>query len=267
MEQPRLPHMERPLVTIDTETTGPYVMRDRIVEIAMVKLHPDGRRERWVRRVNPEMRIPVEATAIHGITNADVEFCPTFRKIAEEMIEWMGEADLGGFNIHSFDIKILQAELRRCGRSLPMENRRVIDVQVIFHRREPRDLTAAVRFYLDRDHKGAHGAEADAEATLDVLLAQIERYADLDPGMDALASYSRRSSERYVDPDRKLEWRDGEACFTFGKHAGRTLRSVAESDPDYFSWILASDFPDPLKELIRAAKEQRFPKAEPAEEA
>ena len=259
MNQTRRIKLDRPLVVLDTETTGTVPFRDRVIEIGMLKLHPDGRRETWTKRVNPEMRIPIEATAIHGITNDDVEGCPTFRQLAGEFVSWIGDADLCGFNIHFFDLKILQAELARCGQPFSVEGRRIIDVQTIFHRREPRNLTAAVRFYLDRDHTGAHGAEADAEATLDVLLAQLNHYADLDPTTAGLADASRHKGDRFVDPDRKLEWRDGEACFAFGKHSGKRLRDITESDPDYIQWILGADFPDTLKTILREALEGRFP--------
>jgi DNA polymerase III subunit epsilon len=265
MDPDRLLLLKRPLVIFDTETTGAVPYRDRIIEIAAVRLNPDGSRERWSRRVNPEMRIPVEATAIHGITNADVENCPPFRKVADEMIRWIGDADLCGFNVHSFDLRILKAELARCGVEFPMEGRRVIDVQVIFHSREPRDLSAAVRFYLGRDHRGAHGAEADAEATLDVLLAQLERYTDLDRTAPGLEAASSRPSSRWVDPDRKLEWRDGQACLTFGKYAGRSLQEVMKLDLLYVDWILERDFPDALKAIIAEAKSGRFPQQETAQ--
>jgi DNA polymerase-3 subunit epsilon len=251
--------LRRPLIVVDTETTGARPHIDRIVEIALVTLHPDGRRETWVQRVNPETRIPLEATAVHGIRNEDVELCPTFRKIAGELVQRIGEADLCGFNIHGFDLRIMQAEFARCGEIFSMDNRQIVDAQVIFHKHEPRDLSAAVRFYLDRDHAGAHGAAPDAEATLDVLLAQLARYGDLEPNVAALAAASRRKDDRYADPDRKLEWRDGEACFTFGKHAGRTLRDVVSSDPDYIDWVMKKDFPEPLREILRNALEGRFP--------
>jgi len=262
MDPERSPLLKRPLVILDTETTGAVPFRDRVVELGAVKLNPDGTRERWVRRVNPEMRIPVEATAVHGITNADVEGCPTFRRVADEFVRWVGDADLCGFNIHNFDLKILKAECARCGVEFPMEGRRIIDVQVIFHSREPRDLTAAVRFYTDREHRDAHGAAADAEATLDVLLAQLERYKDLDRTAAGLDAASRRSLSRWVDPDRKLEWRDGQACLTFGKHAGKSLKDVIAADPPYVDWILERDFPDALKAIIAEAREGRFPRPE-----
>ena len=174
-------------------------------------------------------------------------------------MSWIGDADLCGFNIRFFDLRILQAELARCGEPFSIEDRRIVDVQTIFHRREPRNLTAAVRFYLQRDHTGAHGAEADAEATLDVLLAQLNHYGDLDPTIPGLADASRHKGERFVDQDRKLEWRDGEACLTFGKHSGKRLRDLIASDPDYIQWILGMDFPDTLKTIIREALEGRFP--------
>jgi DNA polymerase-3 subunit epsilon len=265
MDPDRRPLLTRPLVILDTETTGAVPYRDRVVEIGAVKLFPDGTRERWARRINPEMRIPVEATAIHGITNVDVEGCPPFRRIAEEFVRWIGDADLCGFNIHAFDLRILKVEMARCGVDFPMEGRKIIDVQVIFHRREPRDLSAAVRFYLDRDHAGAHGAEADAEATLDVLAAQLERYSDLDRTAAGLDAVSRRPSNRWVDPDRKLEWRDGQACLTFGKHAGRSLQDVLASDPPYVDWILERDFPEALKAIVTEARAGRFPRQAEAE--
>ncbi len=267
MSLARVLHLTRPLVVIDTETTGARPLTDRIVEIAMVKLHPDGRRERYVRRVNPETRIPIEATAIHGITNADVEGCPPFRRLADEIVAWIGPADLCGFNIHSFDLRILQSELSRCGVAFAVNERRIVDVQVLFHRFEPRDLAAAVRFYLEKEHRGAHGAEADAEATLDVLLAQIRRYGELEPTVPALAAASQRRDDRYVDPDRKLEWRDGVACFSFGKHVGRALQDVVESDPDYIDWILNKDFPDALKEILAAARNGNYPRPVAGEDA
>lgn len=254
--------LRRPLVVLDTETTGAYPFRDRIVELAMLKVHPDGRRERWERRFNPECRIPVEATAVHGITNADVEFCAPFRKVAQEIVAWIGDADLCGFNIGSFDMRILECELNRCGVVLDMTDRAIVDVQVIFHKREPRDLTAALRFYTGEDHAKAHAAGADVDATLAVLMAQLGRYPDLGADVASLASESVRATKRYIDPDRKLEWRDGEACFAFGRHAGRSLREVGESQPDYFTWILASDFPEPLKTIIRQAMDGRFPQQE-----
>jgi DNA polymerase-3 subunit epsilon len=149
--------------------------------------------------------------------------------------------------------------MARCGEPFELPGRHIVDAQVIFHRKEPRDLSAAVRFYLSREHLGAHGAEADAAATLDVVLAQLERYTDLEPTVEALADASVRPSSRFVDPDRKLEWRDGEACMTFGKHMGKSLRDVVTLDPEYVSWMLASDFPDGLKVILREAREGRFP--------
>lgn len=259
--------LDRPLVVLDTETTGTVPFRDRIIELGMVKLHPDGRRETWCKRIKPEMRIPIEATAVHGITNEDVDSCPPFRMLAAEIVAWIGDADLCGFNIHGFDLPILAAEYARCGEPFEVEQRRIVDAQVIFHRREPRNLTAAVRFYLDRDHEGAHGAEADAVATLDVLLAQLERYGDLEPTVEGLAAISSRKSSRFVDPDRKLEWRDGEASLTFGKHSGKTLKSVLTSDPEYVSWVLASNFPEGLKVILREAQEGRFPRPQNGDEA
>jgi len=257
--------LSRPLVALDTETTGMDPTRDRIVEFAGVKLHPDGRRETFRTLVNPKEPIPPEASHVHGITDDTVRDAPTFAETAREIILFLAGADLAGYNIHRFDLPILRAELERCDMELPLEDVRVIDAQVIFFNREPRDLSAAVRFYCDRDHAGAHGALPDSEATLDVVLAQIGRYPDLPADVEGLASESITSgSERYVDAARRFIWRHGEAYFNFSVHKGKSLREVAEGADTrgFLKWILQKDFPEDVKMIVREALEGRYPRRE-----
>jgi DNA polymerase-3 subunit epsilon len=171
--------LERPLVFIDLETTGVSPVTDRIVELAMIKVHPDGRRETITRRVNPGVPIPPESSRLHGITDADVAAAPVFARVADEVLAFIGDADLAGFNIHRFDLPVLQRELADAGRPLAMEGRAVVDAQVIYHRRVPRDLAAAYRLYCGKELVGAHGAAADIEACVEVLDAQLAAYPDL----------------------------------------------------------------------------------------
>lgn len=171
--------LERPLVFIDLETTGVSPVTDRIVELAMIKVHPDGRRETITRRVNPGVPIPPESSRLHGITDADVAAAPVFARIADEVRAFIGDADLAGFNIHRFDLPVLPRELADAGRPLAMDGRAVVDAQVIYHRRVPRDLAAAYRLYCGKELVGAHGAAADIEACVEVLEAQLAVYPDL----------------------------------------------------------------------------------------
>jgi DNA polymerase-3 subunit epsilon len=254
--------LDRPLVCFDLETTGTDPATDRIVEISCLRVAPAGDREARTRRINPEQPIPPEATAVHGITDDDVRDAPTFRQVAKALLDWLGDADLAGFNAARFDVPLLEQEFRRCGLELNLARRRVIDAMVIFKRKEPRDLTAAVRFYLDRDHEGAHSAEADVTATLEILEAQVERYEDLPNTVGELARWTRAARPGAVDPDGKFVWRNGEAVFAFGKHQGKSLRTVAQSAPDYLRWITSSDFPPEAKELVTAALAGRFPESD-----
>jgi DNA polymerase-3 subunit epsilon len=251
--------LERPLVVFDLETTGIDVATDRIVEISVLRLMPDGTHEAKTRRVNPGRPIPPQATAIHGIRDEDVRDEPAFRKIARGLLEFIGEADLAGYNIARFDVPLLERELRDCGLDLGLSRRRLIDAMTIYHRKEPRDLAAAVGFFLGREHRGAHTAEADVAAAAEVLDAELERYADLPRTVDELDGWIRRVPRDAVDRSGKFVWQDGEAAFAFGKHQGRSLRQVAEEQPDYLQWIVKSDFPDEARELARRALEGEFP--------
>ncbi len=256
--------LERPLVFFDLETTGTDPASDRIVEISAVKVAPGGERDARLRRINPERPIPPEATAVHGIGDDDVRDAPPFRAVARGLLDFLGDADLAGFNVLRFDLPLLERELADCGMDLRTAERHVVDAMAIFHRMEPRDLTAALKFYLGREHAGAHSAEADVLATVDVLAAQLERYPDLPDSVAALHDWQIRKPPGAVDRFGKFVWKDGEAAFTFGKHAGRTLREVAAEAPDYLQWILKADFPSDARALVRDALRGTFPRPEGA---
>jgi DNA polymerase-3 subunit epsilon len=236
----------RPLVFFDLETTGVDPASDRIVQIAVMRVEPGGERQSKTRRINPERPIPPEATAVHGIRDEDVRGEPTFRQISKGLLEFLEGADLAGFNIRRFDVPLLDREFRDCGIDMGLGNRRILDVMTIFHRREPRDLSAAVRFYLGREHVGAHGAEADVAAALEVLDAQLERYTDLPRTLEELEQWCGGGVAKFV-------WRDGEAVFCFGRHQGRLLREVARDQPDYLRWLLEQDFPPDARDLVERA--------------
>jgi DNA polymerase-3 subunit epsilon len=255
--------LNRPLVFFDLETTGTDPSTDKIVELSALRIAPDGGREKRSRRVNPERPIPPGATEVHGIRDEDVKNEPAFRQIARSFLDWLEDADLAGFNVCRFDLILLDRELRECGLDLRAGERRVIDAMTIFHRKERRDLTAAVRFYLGRDHEDAHSADADVAATVEVLDEQLERYEDLPRSVEELAELTR-SRPGAVDQSGKFVWKAGEAVFSFGKHQGRTLREVAAEAPGYLQWILKSDFPPDAKILVKRALEGEVPRSRPA---
>jgi DNA polymerase-3 subunit epsilon len=243
----------RPLAFFDLETTGIDPARDKIVEIAVVRVDPDGGRLGLTRRINPGRPIPMEATAVHGITDADVSDAPTFPEIARPLLDLLTDADLAGFNIRRFDVPILDREFRDCALDLALASRRIVDAMTIFHKKEPRDLSAAVRFFLDREHEGAHGAEADVEASIDVLEAQLRRYPDLPRDVAALEAWCHPTPPGSVDRGGKFVLREGEIVFAFGKQKGRALSEVARIQRDYLEWILKQDFPEDARTLVERA--------------
>jgi DNA polymerase-3 subunit epsilon len=250
--------LKRPLVFFDLETTGIDPARDKIVEIALVRVDPDGGRVAMTRRINPERPIPAEATAVHGITDADVSDAPTFRQVAREILDVIRDADLAGFNIRRFDVPLLDREFRDCALDLALASRRIVDAMTIFHKKEPRDLTAAVRFFLDRDHAGAHDAGADVEASIEVLEAQLRRYPDLPREVAALDAWCHPVPPGAVDRGGKFVLREGEIVFAFGKQKGRALSEVARIQRDYLEWILKQDFPEDARTLVeRALRDER----------
>lgn len=241
--------LKRPIIFLDLETTGIDPSRDRIVELALIKVMPDGTKETKTRRLNPEMHIPAGASAIHHIYDEDVKDCPTFREVAKSLWAYMEGADLGGFNSNKFDIPILVEEFLRAGIDVNFKKNRFIDVQNIFHRMEQRTLVAAYKFYCDKDLTDAHSAEADTLATYEVLLAQLERYADLQNDVEFLSEFSTR--DRSVDYAGRIVYNDKDVeVFNFGKYRGRPVADVFRDEPSYYSWMMNGDFPLYTKKVI-----------------
>jgi DNA polymerase III subunit epsilon len=255
--------LSRPLAFFDLETTGINPRSDRIIEIAVVKCLPRGNTQTFEYRLNPEMPIPPASTAVHGITDSDVALAPTFVQIAPRLIEFLADCDLSGFNVRRFDLPLLQEEFRRVDIMFDVSGRHVVDVQTIFHMKEARDLSAALRFYCGREHTGAHGALADVHATLDIFAAQLDRYEDLPHNIDALESVIHPRDPSWVDDDGKLAWEGNNVVLTFGKYRGKPLRSVIEQDRNYIQWILDGNFPEATKDHIRRAINGEYPDAAP----
>jgi DNA polymerase-3 subunit epsilon len=253
--------LTRPLIFFDIESTGLDFKYDRIIEIGAVKLHPDGRRETYLKRVNPGMKIPGEITTLTGISNQDVANEPMFADIADEVETFFNGADLAGYNLARFDVKMLSEEFKRTGRDLGIEARGVVDAQTIFHQKEKRDLAAAYKYYCNKELHNAHSAKADADATVEILLAQLERYEDLPKDVTGLHAFCRSDRDRYVDSEGKFIWRDGEAVFNFGKFRSRTLRDVAAKNAEYLTWVVSPErhFAQDVIDLCYEAMKGRFP--------
>ena len=250
--------VNRPIVFFDIEATGVNVMRDRIVEICVIKIGPDGERTVKTRLINPGIPIPEEAIAIHGITNEDVKNEPSFMQVSKSFFQFLEDCDLAGYNLIKFDIPMLTEEFKRTGLTFSVKDRKVVDIQRIFHKREPRDLSAAVKFYCNRDHVNAHGSEADTIATIDVLEGQLEKYEDLPTTVDELDEYCNPHDPNFVDRNGKLRWHNDEVVIGFGQKAGQSLRVLADHDGGYLKWILRGDFDEYVKEIVRDALIGRF---------
>ena len=241
--------LKRPIVFFDLETTGVDTSKDRIVEISMIKVMPDGSKDIKTRRVNPEMHIPAEATAIHGITDEDVKDEPTFRQLAKSLAQFIQGCDFGGFNSNRFDLPLLVEEFLRVGVDVDLKRRKFVDVQNIFHKKEQRTLVAAYKFYCDKDLTDAHSAAADTMATYEVLCAQLDRYDDLENDIDFLAEFSER--EKAVDYAGRIVYNEqGVEVFSFGKYRGQSVEEVFRREPSYYAWMMEGDFPLYTKKVI-----------------
>lgn len=246
-------NLKRPIVFFDLETTGISVSKDRIVEISIIKVFPDAHEEVRTYRVNPEMPIPPESTAIHGISDDDVSDCPRFREIARTVAALFEGSDVAGYNSNKFDIPLLAEEFLRAGIDFDIHKCRFVDVQNIFHKKEKRTLEAAYRFYCDKELTDAHSAEADARATYEVLKSQLDRYPDLLNDVAFLSDYTTMT--RNVDLNGRMVYNDnGEEVFNFGKYKGFRVVDVLARDPGFFSWMLNGDFPLETKRILTAIK-------------
>lgn len=243
-------NLKNPLVFFDLETTGINITKDRIVEISLLKVFPNGKEEIRSYRINPEMHIPEESTAIHGITDEDVKDCPTFKQLAKTLAEQLEGCDMAGFNSSRFDVPMLAEEFLRAGVDFDMSKRKFVDVQIIFHKKEQRTLEAAYRFYCDKELENAHSAEADAVATYEVLKSQLEKYPDLENDINVL-SKEFSSFNNNVDFAGRIVFNEkGVEVFNFGKHRGKSVAEVFKNEPSYYAWMMEGDFPLNTKQVI-----------------
>ncbi|MDA3906814.1 MAG: 3'-5' exonuclease [Bacteroidales bacterium] len=258
--------LKRPIAFLDLETTGIKVATDRIVEISIVKIHPDGKKEIKTRRVNPEMHIPKETSAIHGIFDEDVKDEPTFRQLANGLHQFLNNCDLAGYNSNRFDIPLLAEEFLRADIEFDVDTRKLVDVQNIFHKMEQRTLVAAYKYYCGKDLENAHSAEADTIATYEVLLAQLDHYKDAEfkdkdgtvstpvvNDVSALAAFSEVSKN--VDLIGFIIYNDeGKEVINFGKHKGRLVSEIFKTESSYYDWMMKGDFPLSTKRVITKLK-------------
>jgi DNA polymerase-3 subunit epsilon len=238
----------KPLAVIDLETTGTNLGSDRIVEIAIVKMMPDGKKIVKHKLINPEMPIPKASSDIHGITDDKVKDAPTFRQAANELKQFLDNSDLGGYNSNRFDIPLLVEEFLRIGMEFDTKGRRLVDVQRIFHMMEQRTLSAAYRFYCSKILEGAHGAEVDATATLEVLEAQLQKYPQLGTDVESILKFT--GEDQVVDFARRFIFENGVEIFNFGKHKGRPVTDVLKAEPQYYDWMMKGDFPLHTKQKL-----------------
>lgn len=257
------------LVFFDLEATGLNIVQDRIVQIAMVKLFADGRpNEELEMKINPTIPVGEEAAAIHGLTNEDLKDEPTFAEVAQKLFDFIGTADLGGYNSNRYDVPLLQEEFYRAGIYLDTSNRRLIDSQQIFYQMEPRTLSAALKFYAGKQMENAHDALADVRATVDIFQGQLKMYSGTEiteedgqisrpfASMDAVAAFCQ--DDRFLDATRRLKrGPDGTPQFNFGKYSGQNVADVFSKDPSYLRWILSKDFSTEVKALVKAIDDDR----------
>ncbi len=252
-------NIRRPIAFFDIETTGINIAADRIVELSVLKISPDGSKEWLSTRINPEIPIPASATAIHGITDSDVADAPAFREVAKKLTGFLEGCDLAGYNAIKFDIPLLAEEFLRANIDFSFRKRRYVDVQVIFHKKEQRTLSAAYQFYCNKVLDGAHSSKADTQATYEVLKAQLDMYPDLENDINYLADFSTVANTadfagRIIFDD------DGNEVFNFGKHKGKKVETVLKEEPSYYSWMMNGDFPLYTKKILTEIKLRSFGK-------
>ncbi|MCB9225206.1 MAG: 3'-5' exonuclease [Crocinitomicaceae bacterium] len=245
-------NLNRPIAFFDLETTGLNISKDRIVEIAILRIEPDHSESSYLKRINPEMEISPESIEIHGITLEDVKDCPSFIDVAQEIKDFIGDADLAGYNSNKFDIPFLIEQFLAHGIDFDMKDRRYIDVQTIFHKMEQRTLSAAYKFYCQQDLNNAHSAEADVKATYDILKAQLDRYEEVENDVDFLQDFTLTGKNKKIDFVGRLALNENkEIIYNFGKHMGKTLREVFDQEPGYHRWIIDNDFPLYTKKIVK----------------
>ena len=257
--------LARPLVVLDLETTGTWIEKDRIVEVALVRCPPDGEPQSYVSRVNPGMPIPPRVSQIIGITDADVKDAPPFKAIAADVVAFLADADLAGFNLERFDLPLLERELFQAGVKWDWRGRAVYDAQKIYHLHEKRTLKAAYQFYCGKELVNAHTALGDAQATAEILEAQITKYGKPEEGLVSLRDFDYERIDDYFDAGKKFRWWNGELYPVFGKYARKaSIRELAQKDRSYLEWLATTDFPEDVKTMLAGALQGRFPALHPA---
>lgn len=243
--------LEKPLCVFDLETTGLNISKDRIVQIAILKIHPSGKKEELNLLINPEMNISDSNSAIHGVTNEMVKDSPTFKDAGSEIVAFIGTSDLAGYNSNKFDIPVLAEEFLRADIEFDLSTKDCVDIQNIFHKMEQRTLVAAYKFYCSKELTNAHDAMADTVATWEVFEKQLEQYDNLKPNIDFLADFSRNSVHKNIDFAGRLAINENnEAIYNFGKHKGKTIKEISLSEPGYYGWMLEADFPRYTKKIL-----------------
>lgn len=260
--QPPAIQLDRPLVFIDVETTGVNIVTDRIIEIAMIRINPDGQKDIKRKLINPEVPIPPQATAIHGITNEMVKDAPTFKQVVNEITQFIQHCDLAGYNSNRFDIPIFAEEMLRTGISWKIEDARLLDVQKIFHLMEQRTLSAAYKFYCNKQLEGAHSALVDVSATWEVLEAQIQRYPQLGKTVDSILQVI--GDEKYVDFARRIVFENDVEVFNFGKHKGKPVEEVLRHEPSYYDWMMKGEFALHTKQKLSEILNRTLVKKKPS---
>lgn len=250
---------DRPIAFIDLETTGLNTSLDRIIELTIVKINPDGTDDIRSVRVNPGIPIPSTATEIHGIKDADVADKPRFRHHAKSLRDFLDGCDIAGFGVKRFDLPILESEFRRAHVKFSRQGRRILDVQIIYHRLEPRDLAAAYRKYCDKELRNAHTSRADVRATVEILERQLEQHSELPRNVSELHEYCNPDETDWIDSEGKFLWHEGKAIVSFGKYAGRSLQEIAKIDVGYLDWIINGDFSYEIKEIAIKALNGEYP--------
>lgn len=248
------------LVCLDIESTGIWVEQDKIIEIALIKFRTDGEKETFYKRINPGIAIPQVVTNLTGISDRDVQDAPYFKEVAKEALEFIGDADFGGFGIERFDLPLLEREFAGAGLKLDWKCRKIYDAQKVFHLNEKRDLSAAYKFYCEKDLVGAHSALVDTEAVLEILAKQVERYGEGQDDLAALDKFEYPTLMDFYDEERKFCWWNGKLYLMFGKYARKqALEDLVKTDPGYLNWVLNKDFSEGVKCVIREALKGQLP--------